>query len=48
MILSHLQFCWQDYVALLRDPGMVGKTAQGQDYLAVLVDPGMIGNTAQE
>ena len=48
MILSHLQFCWQDYLAALVDPGTVGNTAQGQDYVALLRDTGMVGNTAQE
>ena len=47
MILSYLQFCLQDYVALLPDPAMVGKTAQSQDYLPSVVDPGTVGNTAQ-
>ena len=48
MILSYLQFCLQDYVALLRDPAMVGNTAQGQDYIAARCDPATVGNTAQE
>ena len=52
MILSHLQFCLQDYVALLPDPAMVGKTAQEwrahQDYIAARCDPVTVGKTAQE
>ena len=39
MILSYLQFCLQDYVALLRDPAMVGNTAQSQEYLPAVGDP---------
>jgi hypothetical protein len=48
MILSYLQFCLQDYVALLRDPATVGNTAQSQEYLPAVGDPGMVGKTAQE
>jgi len=48
MILSYLQFCLQDYVALLRDPAMVGNTAQSQEYLPAVGDPATVGNTAQE
>ena len=48
MILSYLQFCLQDYVALLPDPAMVGKTAQSQEYLPAVGDPATVGNTAQE
>ena len=48
MILSYLQFCLQDYVALLPDPAMVGNTAQSQEYLSAVGDPATVGNTAQE
>jgi hypothetical protein len=47
MILSYLQFCLQDYVALLRDPATVGNTAQSQEYLPAVGDPATVGNTAQ-
>ena len=38
----------QDYLPLVGDPGMVGKTAQVQDYLPLVGDPGEVGKTAQE